>query len=1269
MLLTATPLPAVNADASARESVTTQPNIIMILLDDTGAREFSCYGNTFNETPYIDGVASEGMRFNHFYTQPVCSPSRGCLMTGNNTLRNGVTNFLQENHPACLDPNEFTVLPELMGSAGYHTGIIGKWHLCAGTDWDTSAGAVKNFGWDETIMCEQKSIGYGDYYYPYTHIPQATGESGEYLVDAMYDQALDYINRNKEEPFFLYLSHYATHITLDAPEESVQYFQEKRGAPANRETNDRNPYLAAMLKHLDDGVGEIDKLLEELGLKENTILIIASDNGGETRVTSNGELRGGKRQLYEGGITSPLIIRWPEKMSHSEVVETPVSMIDFYSTFGEAAGLSAEEIPENSGVSLLPLLTQTGELDRDTLYWVYPRNTDYKPGDNLSKAEFHAGGAIRKNDFKYLESFAFPNRRELYDLSADPGESTNIIAEYPQLYRQLSRELHENLEKDTIGKVFNATFADKENYRYHSIGGFSRSGGKYKSSGDALSIVTVEDYWYYDTQSEVEVAIGEGGRAGLILRSNLAAPSNNAYTSYAVAVNSASNSVDLLNIRAKEVFPIASASAEIKANTTYKLKVITDSYNIKVYLNEALVLECNDESYFKGSLGLYSEGASATFDNLTVTGIKGTNPVTDRQLGLETEYDTNIVYNDLYVTFDEAPCEIDGVLYVEAEKILNAIGGKFSTGGDNVTLSYFGREAVFTVNSLIGKLNGGDFKWNNSPVIKNEKVMISLADICNALALGQTKKDNTINLTVQKNQEFTFENADLGGAWTKSGIRYTSTEKDASAGISFVGTEITVQADKTQQSGMFEVYLDGNLAAIIDGAGNVNGSIVYTSDGLANSYHTLKIVNRGEIGGGSGSKLTLTKYAVAVRDTDMPESEASNSEIIFDTDKRIIYKGQWENRTSSAAYGGTVTRSTTKDASAELSFNGHGIKLYLGRGTACGILEVYIDGVLADTIDGYSLIGMQKSLVYENLSLSEGKHTIQVINTGTKSDVSGGYNLNIDAFEVLSSEAVAVSDKLILNSDSKIAYTGSWHDVVFENAYGGTVTRSTAKSTSAQLTFDGHGIRLYIGKGPVCGMFEVYLDGKLVETVDGYQKDSAQKIIAYENLNLDAGIHTIKVVNLGTKNASSTGTNLNLDAFRTFNVNTNISDSQVATVISAIKYLPNPEDIVENHRNSVEYVATLYNSLSNVQKESVINFERLKGILAKLNAPSILLGDVNLDGKINSTDFMQVRRHYLGLYSITGDGLIAADVNSDGKINSTDFMQIRRHYLGLYNIG
>ena len=164
------------------------------MLDDTGVADLGCYGNSFNETPNIDRISSEGTRFTSYYTQPVCSPSRSCLLTGQGTLRTGISNYLENKNSTYLDSSEFTLLPQLLGNAGYHTGIIGKWHLCGGYEDYPTEGSPYNAGFDEVIMSEQKYIGNGDYFYPYDHLPQVNdGNDGDYLIDVINDAAVDYI--------------------------------------------------------------------------------------------------------------------------------------------------------------------------------------------------------------------------------------------------------------------------------------------------------------------------------------------------------------------------------------------------------------------------------------------------------------------------------------------------------------------------------------------------------------------------------------------------------------------------------------------------------------------------------------------------------------------------------------------------------------------------------------------------------------------------------------------------------------------------------------------------------------------------------------------------------------------------------------------------------------------------------------------------------------------------------------------------------------------
>jgi len=240
---------------------------------------------------------------------------------------------------------------------------------------------------------------------------------------------VDFIERHCREPFFLYLSHYAVHTRLVGKKAKVQKYRRKPGAGRSR----NNPVLAAMLESIDEGVGMIAMKLKELGLADDTAIIFTSDNGGEHRVTSNAPLRGGKSQLYEGGIRVPLLVRWPGVAKPGSVCHTPVSSVDFCPTLLEIAGVRPDPSQVLDGESLAPLLRGTGGLKRDALFWHYP----------LARPHFLGGrssGAVRKGDWKLIEFFDTA-RVELYNLRDDPGEKTNLAPRRPEQTAELQRLL------------------------------------------------------------------------------------------------------------------------------------------------------------------------------------------------------------------------------------------------------------------------------------------------------------------------------------------------------------------------------------------------------------------------------------------------------------------------------------------------------------------------------------------------------------------------------------------------------------------------------------------------------------------------------------------------------------------------------------------------------------------------------------------------------------------------------------------------------------
>lgn len=408
------------------------PNIVLILADDLGWAELGCYGNSFNETPNLDRLAKQGVLFTNAYAAaPVCSPYRAALMTGQTPARIGVADYLRPNTDWHL-PDRMTTLPELFQRAGYVTGMTGKWHLSGYDKGGVKSGPGKH-GFDEVMVSEQTGIGGGSYFHPYQQVnPKLAAVLGEkeYLTDRLNHEAVQFIERNADKPFFLYKSHYSVHTALAGKPDLVSHFQSKPRAGQKK----NNPELAAMLKSIDDGVGMIMKTLDSLGLTENTIVIFTGDNGGESRVTSNAPLRAGKSCLYEGGIREPLIVRWPHVTKPGSRCDTPTMNIDFYPTLAEVIGTRQTPAHHVDGLSIVPLL-KGEQVAARPLYWHYP----------LAKKHFLGGrssGAIRRGDWKLVEFFD-DRKLELYNLADDISERNNLAGEHPQKVKQLHKLLSE----------------------------------------------------------------------------------------------------------------------------------------------------------------------------------------------------------------------------------------------------------------------------------------------------------------------------------------------------------------------------------------------------------------------------------------------------------------------------------------------------------------------------------------------------------------------------------------------------------------------------------------------------------------------------------------------------------------------------------------------------------------------------------------------------------------------------------------------------------
>jgi arylsulfatase A-like enzyme len=414
--------PAAGADA-------TPPNIVLIVLDDFGWADLGCYGSTYHETPNLDALARRGLRFTHGYAAcPVCSPSRAAMMTGKYPARLHLTDWLPGRadrptqkllRPRILQqlPLEEITLAEALKPAGYTSASIGKWHLGGPPFWPEHQGFDRNVGGTATGSPP------GGYFRFQTPNLKARNES-EYLTDRLTEEAIGFIEANRDRPFFLYLPHYAVHIPLQARSDLLARYQSKSSAGSEQ----HNAIYAAMIQSVDEGVGRILRRLDDLGIAGRTIVLFTSDNGGlsvkegpNTPSTSNSPLRAGKGYLYEGGIRVPIIVQWPGVTRPGSVCDVPVSGQDLYPTILQMAGVAPATDQVIDGESLVPLLKGTGSLRRDALFWHYPHysNQGGKPG-----------AAIRQENLKLIEWYE-DGRVELYDLAADPGEHRDLAGERP----------------------------------------------------------------------------------------------------------------------------------------------------------------------------------------------------------------------------------------------------------------------------------------------------------------------------------------------------------------------------------------------------------------------------------------------------------------------------------------------------------------------------------------------------------------------------------------------------------------------------------------------------------------------------------------------------------------------------------------------------------------------------------------------------------------------------------------------------------------------
>ena len=435
---------------------TRPPNVVLILADDLGWSDLGCYGADLHETPRIDRLAREGVRFVQAYApSPVCTPTRASLLTGKAPARlrmtiwsEGSLNPPKERSlleaPSRHDlPLHQKTLARYLQEAGYLTAVVGKWHLGDGNHAPEAHGFDVNIGgthWGAPFSFFWPYRGSGRAGAEFRYVPHLEfGAAGEYLTDRLTDEALRVIDRTADKPFFLFLAHHAPHTPIEAKPADVAYFEAKRRPGMHHQ----HAGYAAMIKSLDDSVGRVLARLEERGLASNTVVIFASDNGGYLGIdsktgkviTSNAPLRSGKGSLYEGGLRVPLIVRWPGVTRVGATVETPVSLTDLFYTLMEAAKLRPAPAPQEAtdGLSLRPLLENPRAIfAREALFFHYPHY-------------YHApktvpSSAVREGDWKLIEYFG-ESTPELFDLKHDPAERNNLALAEPSRVDAMKRRL------------------------------------------------------------------------------------------------------------------------------------------------------------------------------------------------------------------------------------------------------------------------------------------------------------------------------------------------------------------------------------------------------------------------------------------------------------------------------------------------------------------------------------------------------------------------------------------------------------------------------------------------------------------------------------------------------------------------------------------------------------------------------------------------------------------------------------------------------------
>ena len=427
-------------------------NVVLILIDDLGWKDLGCYGSDYYETANIDRLASEGMRFTDGYAAcNVCSPTRAAIMTGKYPARLLLTqwlpsgrwsptkNKLREGRYLSNLPLEEVTIAEAMREADYRTGFIGKWHLGTETYY-----YPEHQGFDINVAGRDYGAP-GSYFYPFKgewKIPTTgktlrkdtplAGKDGDYLVDRLAEEAETFIRDSAGQPFFLMLSHYAVHTPLQGKADKVRKYERISRRNGNSIAPQGKPAYAAMVESVDESVGRVMKTLRELELDQQTLVIFTSDNGGFAKATDHHPLRANKGSNYEGGIRVPFIIKWPGHTKPGSVSNEPVISTDIYPTILAATGQNLRPHQHIDGESLVPILSGSGGIDRDAIYWHYPHYNQHP--------QSFPSGVVRAGDWKLIEAFE-TGALALYNLAEDIGETTDLSEREPAKVAELHAKL------------------------------------------------------------------------------------------------------------------------------------------------------------------------------------------------------------------------------------------------------------------------------------------------------------------------------------------------------------------------------------------------------------------------------------------------------------------------------------------------------------------------------------------------------------------------------------------------------------------------------------------------------------------------------------------------------------------------------------------------------------------------------------------------------------------------------------------------------------